>query len=210
MGSNFAPNVYAPLFLRNLPTDLPPPPVNLSVELPSPPCGLLHETSSALLGGEGIGTISLLNCPATQEPAGLYGHMVPPLPSMCMPVSCETSLTDKCCVQNSTVAGIARQFQHPAGRVLMLSEMIGSRTELAAERAEAEPALLASAGSMLHGTGNCKPCGFFHKNGCKAGVGCSFCHLCDSGEKKRRQREKREMFRAAERLGMRCDVSSGN
>jgi len=60
-----------------------------------------------------------------------------------------------------------------------------------------------SIGSALHSKGECKPCGFFHKNGCKAGVECSFCHLCDSGEKKRRQREKREMLRGSDKRTIR-------
>jgi len=45
-------------------------------------------------------------------------------------------------------------------------------------------------GSWGHGIGKCKPCAFLHTKGCKNGVECPFCHLCDRGEKKRRQREK--------------------
>merc|ERR1712137_1281945 len=95
-------------------------------------------------------------------------------------------------------------------RTLLLTDMIDSCSIDAVPCACDASSSFPSIGSALHSKGECKPCGFFHKNGCKAGVDCSFCHLCDSGEKKRRQREKREMFRNAERLGMRCDVNCGN
>jgi len=36
-------------------------------------------------------------------------------------------------------------------------------------------------GSALHGTGECKPCLFFHTRiGCMAGADCDFCHLAHS------------------------------
>jgi len=44
-----------------------------------------------------------------------------------------------------------------------------------------------SQGSLLHGTGRCKPCAFFYTKGCKSGVGCLFCHVCPPGEKQRRK-----------------------
>lgn len=49
---------------------------------------------------------------------------------------------------------------------------------------------LPSAGSYLHGTGACKPCLFMHTRGCENGLRCSFCHMCEPGEKKRRQKER--------------------
>lgn len=55
-------------------------------------------------------------------------------------------------------------------------------------------------GSLGHHMGSCKPCAFFHKQGCGNGVQCPFCHLCDQNEKKRRQKDKvakiKEMRRA--------------
>jgi len=57
-----------------------------------------------------------------------------------------------------------------------------------------EPALgssdLPTVGSAGHRWGACRPCAFLHKGGCENGAKCSFCHLCDAGEKKRRQKEK--------------------
>jgi len=66
--------------------------------------------------------------------------------------------------------------------------------------AAANPALLGllgtaqlpSLGSALHHLGRCKPCAFQRTKGCSNGKDCCFCHLCPPGEKKRRQREKRQ------------------
>jgi len=48
---------------------------------------------------------------------------------------------------------------------------------------------LPSLGSYLHRTGDCKPCAFLHTKGCENGLRCQFCHLCEPGEKKRRQKD---------------------
>lgn len=54
--------------------------------------------------------------------------------------------------------------------------------------------MLPSLGSGGHATGECKPCAFFYKkSGCASGRTCLFCHLCENGEKKRRQREKKDV-----------------
>jgi len=60
---------------------------------------------------------------------------------------------------------------------------------------------LPSVGSAGHRQGTCKPCVFVAKRGCKSGRACGFCHLCEPGEKKRRQKEKRALFGALRRLG---------
>lgn len=53
-----------------------------------------------------------------------------------------------------------------------------------------------SLGSVLHASHRCKPCSFAHKaEGCGKGRQCPFCHLCDGGEKKRREKAKKDMFR---------------
>merc|ERR1719401_475885 len=49
---------------------------------------------------------------------------------------------------------------------------------------------LPTLGSRGHRLGNCKPCAFLHTKGCKNSEECPFCHLCERGEKKRRQKEK--------------------
>jgi len=52
-----------------------------------------------------------------------------------------------------------------------------------------------SVGSKAHYYEGCKPCAFMYKDGCRSGVGCSFCHLCEPGEKKRRKKEKQTVVK---------------
>jgi hypothetical protein len=65
----------------------------------------------------------------------------------------------------------------------------------------APPGLLApqgapSHGSVLHGTGNCRPCAWFWKaGGCQNGQECGHCHLCPEGEIKNRKKNKLTMMR---------------
>lgn len=47
-----------------------------------------------------------------------------------------------------------------------------------------------SIGSAGHRFGGCKPCAFVFTKGCASGTDCVFCHLCQPGEKKRRQKVK--------------------
>jgi len=58
---------------------------------------------------------------------------------------------------------------------------------------------LPSAGSALHGGGECKPCAFLHTKGCENGLNCQFCHICDAGERKRRRQAKVEAQRVVRR-----------
>merc|ERR1711988_1433988 len=50
---------------------------------------------------------------------------------------------------------------------------------------------LPTVGSAGHHLGTCKPCAFLHTRGCSKGPECEFCHLCDSGERKRRREGRR-------------------
>lgn len=48
-----------------------------------------------------------------------------------------------------------------------------------------------SAGSALHGTGQCKPCAWFWKpRGCSNASSCAYCHLCPAGALKERKKQK--------------------
>jgi hypothetical protein len=60
--------------------------------------------------------------------------------------------------------------------------------------------VLPSEGSKAHYLGECKPCAFLYKDGCKSEKGCNFCHLCTPGEKKRRKKEKHTIVRAMRQL----------
>eukprot|EP00434_Breviolum_minutum_P029175 symbB.v1.2.025806.t1/scaffold2530.1/size76790/2 len=58
-----------------------------------------------------------------------------------------------------------------------------------------------SMGSEGHGSRECHPCAFYWKDkGCSSGADCNFCHLCNQGEKKRRQKEKRTVWRSIDRV----------
>mmetsp|Transcript_82042 Transcript_82042/g.228669 ORF Transcript_82042/g.228669 Transcript_82042/m.228669 type:complete len:243 (+) Transcript_82042:133-861(+) len=58
---------------------------------------------------------------------------------------------------------------------------------------------LPTVGSAGHDVGRCKPCAFAQK-GCRSGVDCQFCHLCELGEKKKRRKEKLQVRRSLVRL----------
>jgi len=60
---------------------------------------------------------------------------------------------------------------------------------------------LPTVGSASHQQGFCRPCAFLHTKGCANGVECTFCHLCEPGEKKRRRKDKLAMRRAAQIQG---------
>lgn len=66
----------------------------------------------------------------------------------------------------------------PAALQISLAEAIAP-PELGSER-------LPSIGSLLHHSGGCKPCTFFHSRGCENKENCQFCHLCGPNEKKKR------------------------
>jgi len=73
--------------------------------------------------------------------------------------------------------------------VLLLSDMISPQ-------AASDDGDMPSLGSLRHGR-KCKPCAFvWTPEGCRLGAQCTFCHLCDAGEKKRRQRAKKEKVQA--------------
>lgn len=60
--------------------------------------------------------------------------------------------------------------------------------------------LLPTMGSKLHYTQECKPCAFMYKDGCKSGVSCTFCHLCEPGEKKQRKKDKHNIVKGMRQL----------
>jgi hypothetical protein len=56
---------------------------------------------------------------------------------------------------------------------------------------------LSSLGSLLHGTGHCKPCAWFWKTpGCQNEFQCRHCHSCPRDALKDRRRMKAEAFKA--------------
>lgn len=70
----------------------------------------------------------------------------------------------------------------PQKQVLLLGDVL--------KQPELGSAELPTVGSANHRFGGCKPCAFAHTKGCENGVNCQFCHLCEPGEKKRRQKQR--------------------
>jgi len=59
---------------------------------------------------------------------------------------------------------------------------------------------LTSAGSSLHGSGECRPCAWFWRHqGCDNGEECRHCHLCPQGELKARRKSKMASIRKQDR-----------
>lgn len=66
-----------------------------------------------------------------------------------------------------------------------------------------------SAGSMLHGTGECKPCAWFWRpQGCDNGGECRHCHLCLRGELKERKKARAVATRKPTRRSTRFSTRS--
>jgi len=149
-------------------------------------------------------TMSRTVWPVTPETTALYGQWFP-LSFDELPAELEAPATIQDSLQELAFTfappSVESDFQRSTSesRILSLAEMIGNDNTTKAEGEHSSLEALPSLGSVFHSVGTCKPCGFFHKNGCGAGHQCDFCHLCDSGEKKRRQREKREMIRESDR-----------
>uniref|UniRef100_A0A7S0A2R6 C3H1-type domain-containing protein n=1 Tax=Pyrodinium bahamense TaxID=73915 RepID=A0A7S0A2R6_9DINO len=101
-------------------------------------------------------------------------------------------------------SGDASGAGRPAGAGGAAPQSAGLLREAAA--VEAGPAAgegpqdLPSVGSAGHYAGRCKPCAFVNSKGCSIGKDCQFCHICEPGEKKRRQKEKRAFFSTMRRL----------
>jgi len=88
------------------------------------------------------------------------------------------------------VAARAAEPAPPAPAVLSLASMLDKTLKVGSPD-------MPTVGSAQHHLGECKPCAFFWKAaGCSNGVDCVYCHLCNAHEKKRRQKEKKALFKA--------------
>jgi len=104
----------------------------------------------------------------------------------------------------ATVAAVAANIEAAAGAAGVELRSSSTRTTLRLAESLQEvlvsaPVLsgseLPSAGSEGHDRGLCKPCAFVHTKGCENGKNCEFCHLCDAGARKRRQKERSLQYR---------------
>lgn len=103
---------------------------------------------------------------------------------------------------------------HIAGAIALIARALQpAATEdstAAPDDGELGSAEFPSVGSVGHKLGLCKPCVFLHADaGCANGVDCTFCHSCEPGERKRRQRaklDKRKRQRAYKEARLASDV----
>ncbi|OLQ14196.1 hypothetical protein AK812_SmicGene1688 [Symbiodinium microadriaticum] len=113
------------------------------------------------------------------EPGAGYYHPPPEEPrSQMMPHPCEPNPQYYRQAHEEDLAGRA-QFK-PVEK----GEEVGPKRSV-----EDLPTLLACKESK-----ECRPCAFLYAKGCQNGAMCLFCHLCDKGEKKRRQKAKKASF----------------
>jgi len=85
------------------------------------------------------------------------------------------------------------------------SDITTPRTHMAAQAQASSKPL--SEGSLLHGTGECRPCAWFWKpTGCLNGTECRHCHDCPPGEVKSRKKGKTAMLR----LGLATPKAAGD
>lgn len=80
-------------------------------------------------------------------------------------------------------------FKQP---LLELSKLlsIADRPQCGSTVVQAATVPLPSVGAEKHGDGQCKPCAWFWKSGCRWGMECQHCHMCPEGEIRRRKKEK--------------------
>lgn len=91
-------------------------------------------------------------------------------------------------------------------RVVLAPEVMQGAQEVSASPSTAQklarfppglspPAGTPSHGSILHGSGHCRPCAWFWKlGGCLNAEDCAHCHLCPEGEIKARKKAKQTMM----------------
>lgn len=109
----------------------------------------------------------------------------------------------------ASLPSMASASSQPSVQVLRLEAVLDPPTAASAPAAADVPSL-PSLGSALHSMGQCRPCAFVGTKGCGSGVNCQFCHLCDAGEKKRRQKAKRAFYGALSEMTQRLFTPASN
>lgn len=133
-------------------------------------------------------------------------------PLQMLPVEEEDTI-DSTTVCNELVAASHGEQLHSGPAVLELANMLFQSTLRPPEKPivpHLGTAAVPTVGSIDHHAGQCRPCAFVWKvPGCGNGVDCKYCHLCDPGEKKKRQKEKKLQLRADKEResGQRIDKS---
>lgn len=66
-----------------------------------------------------------------------------------------------------------------------------------------------SVGSAGHKHGLCRPCDFVHRNSCRTGAACKFCHLCGPVENRMRKKEKQRFARTLKQWQAAATAAAG-
>lgn len=107
-------------------------------------------------------------------------------------------------IDESTVEGSSSDSQSVPGSPasVVMEKTLGEETAIPAPPGLMLPPpgvlvpVTPSVGSIHHGSGHCKPCGWFWKaGGCANGSECHHCHLCPMDELSTRRRMKRALVR---------------
>jgi hypothetical protein len=93
----------------------------------------------------------------------------------------------------------ASSRKNSVASILRIADVIGEPSSIMRNSSPETRPKIPSMGSAGHVQGNCKPCAFFHKDGCENGAMCPFCHICEQGEKKRRQKLKKTQLQSMKR-----------
>jgi len=169
-------------------------------------CAVQQPTHSSSFSGSVMqsfpGPAMAPHLPAVEQ--AWFTSMLPPPPAECAPAfqaarEAPPPPRDAPCGRLSTLPDAQTSAKPWASVAVPLSLAAALENQSGLESNEAEFELgsadMPTVGSALHKLGTCKPCAFFHIKGCQNGVNCVFCHLCDAGEKRRRQKERKQMMR---------------
>lgn len=102
-----------------------------------------------------------------------------------------------------TAAALQAAAERHASAVVSLAERLPLQATPGFEKPQpvGSPPLVSATGNAGHISGTCRPCAFVWKEkGCSSGDNCDFCHLCEPGEKKKRQKEKRRYWTGLNRM----------
>eukprot|EP00930_Biecheleria_cincta_P083843 TRINITY_DN73353_c0_g1_i1.p1 TRINITY_DN73353_c0_g1~~TRINITY_DN73353_c0_g1_i1.p1 ORF type:complete len:299 (+),score=74.59 TRINITY_DN73353_c0_g1_i1:89-985(+) len=167
-------------------------------QLPLPPALPLPPPPPLIFGFQSAASVQ----PDALAAAAAAGYMLPPAAAAAAPPGLSAAAS-------APLQFAASASSQPPVQVLRLEAVLDPPTAGSAPAA-ASVFSLPSLGSALHSLGQCRPCAFVATKGCSSGMDCQFCHLCDAGEKKRRQKAKRAFYGALSEMTQRIFAPASN
>lgn len=181
------------------PADPPTVPIMLSASLPpSPPCSLPGRIQQEQLSPSILMDLMLPLSPTPSSP-------VPALPdyfdqaevvSATLPVGLDMGLQADLAQQSDMMQWWGADFMQFGMDGEFTPYSTGDMDYATFQMGAQVPPGLPSRGSILHGTGKCRPCAWFWKaSGCQNNENCGHCHMCPEGETKARKKAKQTLAR---------------